>query len=486
MKPSLQLRVGQQLTMTPQLQQAIRLLQLSGLELETEIQEALETNPMLEETREAEEGGSESDAGASAESVEAEAGVQPNGEEGLDMERTEIPDELPVDSGWDDVYEPSSGSGSASEPSGREFENRSSGGGLRDHLYWQMELTPFSPTDQVIATAIIDAIDDDGYLSQTTTQIQAGIGGDVDLDEVEAVLRQVQNFDPVGVGARGLSECLLLQLDAMADDTPYLEPAERLTRDHLEALGRRDFARLKRRLKLDDDALKGTIDLIQSLDPRPGARFSTAEPEYIVPDVFVVQRKGGWHVDLNPASIPPVRVNPRYAALVKRADNSPDNTYLKNSLQEARWFLKSLQSRNETLLKVARAIVERQHDFLKRGDEGMRSLVLRDIAEAVGMHESTISRVTTRKYLHTPRGIFELKYFFSSHVGTDDGGECSSTAIRAQIRRLVAEEEPKKPLSDNKIATILSERGIKVARRTVAKYREAMAIPPSNERKRLA
>jgi RNA polymerase sigma-54 factor len=490
MKQSLQLRLGQQLTMTPQLQQAIRLLQLSSLELQTEIQQALESNPMLEETPEeelAEEGPSAEAAGedqgeAAAERAEAS-------EVDVDIEKAELPDDLPLDNQWDDFYDSPTAHGVNPDATGREYENRADGGeSLHDQLTWQLDLTPFSEQDHAIAVAIVDAIGEDGYLSQTLEEIQQAVAGDelVELDEVEAVLHRVQNFDPPGVGARDLRECLLLQMRALPEDTPWLAEARLLVTEHLDLLGKRDFNQVMRKTKLSQDQLRDALALIQRLDPRPGYQVSDAETQYVVPDVFVYKRKGQWHVDLNPEASPRLRVNPTYAALVRRADNSPDNTYLRSNLQEARWFLKSLQSRNETLLRVATAIVERQQGFLEKGDEAMQALVLHDIAETLGMHESTISRVTSHKYMHTPRGIYELKYFFSSHVSTADGGECSSTAIRAHIKRLVGEERPDKPLSDNKIAQLLADMGIQVARRTVAKYREAMAIPPSNERKRLA
>ncbi len=289
----------------------------------------------------------------------------------------------------------------------------------------------------------------------------------------------------MGVGARDLRECLLLQIRQLPDDTPMLEQATRVIRDHLELLGNRDFSQLMRRSKLKEDQLRDAISLIQTLNPRPGSEIASGEAEYVIPDVIVRRDSHRWIVELNQDAVPKVRVNGHYASMVRRADSSEDNTYLRNNLQEARWFIKSLQSRNETLMKVATQIVEHQRGFLEHGEEAMKPLVLHDIAEAVGMHESTISRVTTQKYMHTPRGIFELKYFFSSHVGTSEGGEFSSTAIRALIKKLVAAENPKKPLSDSKIAGLLEEQGIEVARRTIAKYRESLNIAPSSERKRL-
>ena len=490
MKQALQLRLGQHLTMTPQLQQAIRLLQLSTLELQTEIQDALDSNLMLEVDDEHNNtdktdavSATETDSAAGAQEAEVTELKGPD-------ENSAIPEDLPTDSSWDDIYDsitPPSSAGSAVE---HDFEiSGNTEESLQDHLHWQMELTPFSETDQAIAEVIIDSISDDGYLGASIEEIHQALINDIEeieLDEVEAVLHRIQNFDPPGVGARDLRESLILQLKQLPLDSEWLELATQMVSEHFELLASRDYALLARRMKINEDTLKEIIQLIQSLNPRPGSQITASQPEYIVPDVIVTKVKGKWQVELNAETAPRLRVNPHYASLIKKVNNSKDNTYLKNHLQEARWFIKSLMSRNETLLKVSRCIVERQADFLEHGEEAMKALVLHDIAEKVDMHESTISRVTTRKYMHTPRGIFELKYFFSSHVSTASGGECSATAIRALIKKLVAAELPNKPLSDSKIANILSDQGIMVARRTVAKYREALAIPPSNERKRLA
>ena len=299
------------------------------------------------------------------------------------------------------------------------------------------------------------------------------------------MLHLVQRFDPVGVAAKSPSECMMIQLEQYDPETPCLAKAKVLVDKYLEHLASNDVALLKRRLQASDSELSEIIKLIQTTNPHPGHSISQNHAEYIVPDVYVSKQSGRWRVSVNPEHAPRLRVNDQYASLIKRSDTSDQNTYLKDHLQEARWFIKSLQSRNETLLRVATAIVERQHAFLEYGEEAMQPMVLRDIAEQLELHESTISRVTTHKYMHTPRGILEFKYFFSSHVGTADGGECSATAIRAIIKKFVAAEKPEKPLSDNKIATLLEQQGINVARRTVAKYREALNIPPSNERKRL-
>jgi RNA polymerase sigma-54 factor len=476
MKQSLQLRLGQHLTMTPQLQQAIRLLQLSTLELQTEVQDALESNLMLE----ADEDGSSPDSGDSSEE---------SNEPELDVAPGDIPSELPVDSDWEDIYDGLPVHHGPAEINGYDFESpRAEVETLNNHLMWQLGLTRMSELDKAIATAVIDSIDEDGYLSATLEDIQSSLSMpemEIDLPEIEAVLHQIQNFDPVGVGARDLRECLSIQLRHCPDNTPWRQAAVTLVKDHLALLGQRDFSQLMRLLKLEKEELQEVITLIKTLTPRPGEAIQSSQPEYVIPDVFVRNVRGTWRVELNPDAFPRVRVNSQYASLIRRADNSADNNCLKTHLQEARWLIKSLRSRSETLLKVTTCIVERQQAFLEFGEEAMKPMVLHDVAEAVSMHESTISRVTTQKYMHTPRGLYELKYFFSSHVLTESGAECSSTAIRAFLKKLIAAENTQKPLSDSKLAAILSEQGIKVARRTVAKYRESMAIPSSSERKSL-
>jgi RNA polymerase sigma-54 factor len=481
MKPSLQLRLNQSLTMTPQLQQAIRLLQLSSIELQTEIQDALESNMMLELDEEEAEAPREEPRAAPGEASEREAATA--------VETEEIPEDLPVDTAWDDIYDGAVSFSRGAETGDRgTFENQDAQERtLRDHLLWQLNLTPTSETDRAIAVAIIDALDEDGYLGSTIDDIRETLGPDIGADaaEIEAVLRLVQAMEPAGVGARDLRESLLLQLAQLPADTPRLEQARQLVDQNLELLGSHDYPQLLRRMKLKREELQEVIALIQSLNPRPGAQIQESHTQYIVPDVYVRKDKGVWRIELNSDAVPQLRINSNYMNMIRRADKSADNTSLKTHLQEARWFIKSLQSRSETLLRVASCIVERQRAFLEYGEVAMKPLVLHDVAEALGMHESTISRVTTRKYMHTPRGIFELKYFFSSHVSTDQGGACSSTAIRAFIKKLIGAERPERPLSDSKIAALLGEQGIQVARRTVAKYREAMAIPPSNERKRL-
>lgn len=489
MKQSLQLKIGQHLTMTPQLQQAIRLLQLSSLELQQEIQEVLDSNIMLE-MNEADEGRDSSDDNGDNQRDEPSSNDTEAKLESSDpVESENIPDELPVDTNWDDIYEVNtSGSGSMSESSDFEFQGKTTES-LYDHLLWQLELTHFSDDDRLIAESILDSIDVDGYLSTSIEDLRESLLEDlpeIEDDEILAVLHQVQNFDPVGIAARDLSECLLIQLRHMPMDTDCREMAEQLIRDHFDLMAKRDFNQIKRRMKISDEELKEVFQLVHSLNPRPGNQIATEDTEYVVPDVFVMKNNGQWRVELNSDTAPRLRINPYYAGLIKRGDSSSDNVSMKNHLQEAKWFLKSLQSRNETLLKVATSIVERQREFFEHGEEAMKPMVLHDIADAIGMHESTISRVTNKKYLQCPRGIYELKFFFSSHVKSDEGDDHSSTAIHAHIKKLIAEENPAKPLSDSKITELLAEQGINVARRTIAKYREAMNIPPSSQRKRLA
>ncbi len=492
MKPTIQLRLGQHLTMTPQLQQAIRLLQLSTLDLKQEIQEALESNLMLE----TEEEGALRDLpekGLNGQEHPAEPATtrnDANNEQEVDGKAESMPDELPVDTAWDDLYDNlATGSGlAAPADDGNDFlAQQSREQTLQDHLMWQLNLTRFSDDDRAIATMLLDAVSDDGYLCTTVEEIVAALEDpEIGPEEVEAVLHRLQAFDPPGVAARDLRECLLIQLRQLPADTPLRDLALQLVRDHFELLANQDEAQIRRRLKLEADQLGAVVHLIRSLNPRPGSAVANEETTYVEPDVFVYKRNDRWVVELNPDAAPRLRVNPDYAGLIRRADQSSDNTTLKNHLQEARWFIKSLQSRNDTLLKVASKIVEIQRNYFEYGEEAMKPLVLRDIAESLEMHESTISRVTTQKYMYTPRGTLEFKFFFSSHVSTASGGEASATAIRALIKKLVAAEKPGRPLSDNKIAAILADQGINVARRTVAKYRESMAIPPSNERKRLA
>ncbi|CBJ82941.1 sigma N (sigma 54) factor of RNA polymerase [Xenorhabdus bovienii str. Jollieti] len=478
MKQSLQLRLSQQLAMTPQLQQAIRLLQLSTLELQQEIQQALEANPLLEQDDPHEEIDSQ-------ESPDAVTEVMDTREA---LEQKNIPEELPLDASWDEIYTAGTPSGTNSDYSAEDFPvyQGETTQTLQDYLMWQAGLTPFTETDSAIATSIIDAIDDSGYLTVSIEEILASIGdNELTLEEVEIVLKRIQHFDPIGIAARDLRECLLIQLSMLPTKTPYLNEAKLVVSKYLELLGNRDFRNVLRQSKLKENALKEAIDIIQSLEPKPGLVVNAGESEYVIPDVLAHKENESWQVKLNTDSIPRLRINQHYAALGQQAHSESDSLFIRNNLQEAKWLIKSLESRNDTLLKVASCIVERQQDFFEYGAEHMKPLVLADIAYQVEMHESTISRVTTQKYLYSPRGIFELKYFFSSHVNTDSGGEASSTAIRALVKKLVAAENPAKPLSDSKLTSILAEQGIQVARRTVAKYRESLSIPPSNQRKKL-
>ncbi|WP_444900050.1 RNA polymerase factor sigma-54 [Microbulbifer sp. VAAC004] len=480
MKQSLQLKLGTQLTMTPQLQQAIRLLQLSTLDLQQEVQAALDNNPMLE--ADSEEQSVKVDENQPQSEQTPENTTQPVEERELaegDWDQA-IPDELPVDSRWDDIYTNNSGSHELDSSS---YERNSTSIDLQDHLRWQLNLTPLSEEDKWIGENLIDGIAPSGLLGTSVQEVATSLS--IDEDEVLAVLKAIQQFDPAGCGARDLKECLQLQLQQLPPNTPWLSQAQNIIEKHLDLLGKRDFRQLSRRTRLTEAQLGEAIRLIQTLNPSPGESYGGQEPDYVIPDIVVSRKTLRWHVELNAEITPKIRINDHYASLVKRADNSRDNNFLRDHLQEARWFMKSLQSRHETLLKVANCIVEKQQGFFEEGPEAMRPMVLADVAESIGMHESTISRVTTQKYMLTPRGVFELKYFFSSHVSTDSGEDASSTAIRALIRKLIDAETPRKPLSDNKITLELDKQGIKVARRTVAKYRESMGIPSSSERKRL-
>ncbi len=471
MKQSLQLKFSQQLAMTPQLQQAIKLLQLSSLDLQQEIQQITESNPLLEVAENLEERAA-SDVNDSKEAKIAEK----QDDWTADDQREAIDHDWPK----------SSSSNHSNDTNFTEIE-RSRQETLHDHLMWQLNLTPMSATDHLIAMAIIDAIGPNGILSSTIESIYQSLNTEleIEIDEIEAVLHRLQHFDPPGVAAIDVQDSLLIQLRQYPEDTPWLTQAHNVIKRHLALLASHDYASLLRRTRLKEHELKEVVGLIQLLNPSPGDQYSDNNIEYVIPDVVVKKHEGVWRVFLNNELTPKISINDTYASMIKRGDNSSDNQYLKDQLQEARWFIKSLESRNETLLKVANCIVDVQQDFFEHGDESMKPLILQTVAESIDMHESTVSRVTTQKYMLTPSGLYELKYFFSSHVGTSEGGECSSTAIRAMIKRTVADESPKKPLSDSKLAQLLEEQGIKVARRTVAKYRESMSIPPSNERKRL-
>jgi RNA polymerase sigma-54 factor len=467
MKTSLQLRLSQQLTLTPQLQQAIRLLQLSTVDLNQEIQEALETNPMLEISN------TQHDITIAKKS---------------DLSATEKPTVV-QDTSFHEHYAsaPISKKPMADKIINQEqFHSKTTT--LNEHLLWQLTLTPMSDTDYAIAVALIDAINEDGFLTQTSEELQEILSSEhtpIGLDEVEAVRHRLLRFDPVGTAAHSLQESLLVQLEQMEFVTPHTDLTKRIIEQDIQLLGQHNYRQIMRNHKVDETTLQSALDLIQSLHPKPGNLIDSGETQYVIPDVIVEKEDDVWHVRLNGDALPSLGINGQYASLVKRANTTTDNTFLKSNLQEARWFLKSIQSRQDTLLKVASSIVELQHAFLEQGEVAMKPLILNKIAEKLDLHESTISRVTTQKYIHTPRGVYELKYFFSSHVETNSGGECSSTAIRAVLKSIIANENTRKPLSDNQIAHILNEQGINIARRTIAKYRESMGIPPSNERKSL-
>jgi RNA polymerase sigma-54 factor len=470
LKQSLQLKLGQSLTMTPQLQQAIRLLQMPTLELQAHIQQVLESNVMLEQ----EESEEEAELLTSLTALESAPTVEVS--EPTEVEIIEQP--------WADQPGTGSDAGRAEDDEERERELADEHAvSLREHLLEQLELAGLRPDDLQVAAAIVDALNDDGYLKESLEEIAESLRPQIDWDteEVERVLMLVQMLEPAGVAARDLSECLSLQLAQIDPATDGLVLAQKIAAEHLELLAARDQQPLHDALNADSEAIESAIALVRSCHPRPGSLISTAATEYIVPDVFVRRTEKGWAVELNPGTLPRVRVNDSYAGMLGRGGSF---STLRAQLQEARWLLKSLEIRNDTLLKVARAIVERQTDFLSEGEESMRPMILKDIAQAIEMHESTISRVTSGKYLHTPRGVFELRYFFSSQVDGGDGQGTSSTAIRAKIRKLIREEDTARPLSDNRLAELLSEQGIPVARRTVAKYREALGIESSAERKR--
>jgi len=500
MRPSLQLRIGQSLTMTPQLQQAIKLLQLSTLDLQQEIQENLESNPLLEvdenPTQDNENDMDKLEEAYSSNGELTETSQLDGSEEAMPssdeitttevIEKNDIPEELSVDTTWEESYSAGVSNTGAAAPADDNVYQGETTDSIQDHLRWQMELTPFTETDHTIATAIIEAIDDSGYLTVTSEDILESIGdSEVELDEVEAVLKRINMFDPIGVGARSVPECLLIQLNQFDPQTPWLKECKMVIREHIELLGNRDYRQLMRKTRLKEDQLREIMRLIQSLNPRPGDAIIKGDNQYVIPDVSVEKKNGRWVVELNPDTAPKLGINQQYASMIKGMKSADDSQFMRSNLQEAKWFIKSLESRNDTLLKVSNCIVKQQQGFFEHGPEAMRPMVLNDIAEMVEMHESTISRVTTQKFMHTPRGIYELKYFFSSHVSTENGGECSSTAIRALIKKLIAAEIPSKPLSDSKMTELLADQGINVARRTIAKYRESLAIPPSNQRKSL-
>ena len=479
MKLSVGLKVANSLSLTPQLQQAIRLLQLSSLELEQEIQIQLDSNPLLEKIEE-------------ETLTESLSTLESKDSDDLttELNANHLPDDLPVDTEWDDIYTHQSTALATPEFEERE-DNRQVQLSLKEHILEQVNLLHFSKIDQLIAYCVVDALDDKGFLDAELEEIilasqqllnEMDIEEEIEEDEVLVVLKHIQRLDPLGIGSRNLAECLKIQLEFLSKDVEYLNEAKSLLQ-YYELLIANDLNKLLKQTGLTKDQLKFAINLLKTLKPYPGMDFAKEESDYQIPDVVVSKKDLHWQVQLNPDVLPKLRINSFYSSMIRRADQSEDNLYLRNQMLEAKNFIKSIDERHKTLLKVASCIVEHQKAFLEIGAEAMKPLVLRDVAEEVELHESTVSRVTTNKYMLTPRGLFELKYFFSSHVGTTAGGEASSTAIRAMIKKLVANENPRKPLSDNVIATLLKDEGIEVARRTVAKYRESLHIPSSSERK---
>lgn len=491
MKPTLQLKFSQQLALTPQLQQAIRLLQLSQLELVAELRQLAESNPMLEldEDDHSPAGDAEADtdepaaeAGAEAAEAYAEADIGlTGGDEPESMEWAgDSSADQPIDFSMADA-------GYSAGPSGEGFEAQdASPDSLQDHLRWQLNLSAFAPRDQIIALALIDAVDARGYLEGPLSDVTAAIpaAAAVQPEEVEAIRRRLQQFDPVGVASLDLQDCLGSQIRTLHEQDPAGDLALAIIQSHLDLLARHDVSQLARLLQRPPQEIEAAAQLIRRLDPQPGAGYDQAPVEYIAPDVYVQRRASGeWQVSLNPGAQPPLRINQYYCQLMAET-RGHDASWMRGQLQEARWLLKSLEARSQTLLKVASAIVQRQRGFLEHGPEGMQPLVLREIAEEVDMHESTISRVTSHKYMHTPRGLFEFKHFFSSRITTETGDGASAIAIQALLRKLVDAENPKKPLSDQAIADRFHDRGIQLARRTVAKYRDILRIPSSSQRQR--
>ena len=501
MRQGLQLKFSQQLTMTPQLQQAIKLLQLSTLDLQQEIIEQLYNNPLLETDERDHENDNveQQNNNVGDDDVNFDNNDPENFTQALDTPEvadssaesswdSESSDRLSGENSWNEVTNTSSKSLTNNSDFNLDaiYQVTES---LQDHLYWQLNLITLSDRDKDIAEAFIDSVDNNGFLTSELQEITAHLkdkttDDPLQQDELIAVLRRLQQFDPPGIFARDLKECLAIQLNQLVGDTPYLQEAKLLVENFLEDIASTELTKLAKKSKLDKLSVQHGLELIRTLNPRPGEMFAADDTEYIVPDVYIEKINGNWQVKLNDSNIPRIKINQAYSDLIKRADGSAENQFLKKNLNEARWFLRSLESRNDTLMQVTMAIVDFQQGFLEHGPVAMKPLVLSEIAEQLDLHESTVSRVTTKKYMATPQGIFELKYFFSSHVGTSDGGECSSTAVCAMLKMLIEAEKPCKPLSDNKLTTLLADQGIQVARRTVAKYRESMNIPSSSQRKR--
>ena len=480
MKQTLQLKLSQHLTLTPQLQQSIRLLQLSTMELNQELEKFLAENPLLER----EDADGETAALPAHMNGEPAPALQAPAEE-PSAESSSQADTFSADLDWGREGGSSSSTRDDSDDSDF-FQVAAESPSLREHLYRQLTLTQLEPGDRNLVAFLIEALDEDGYLTQPLEELAQLVPEELQIgpEELHIALRHLQNLDPTGVGARNCAECLELQLFALPESTPSRATALAIAHEHLELLAARDFGRLKKALQCGDDELRAAQRLIQSLNPRPGAAFSSSETRYIVPDVVVKKTKNVWVASLNPDALPKLRINRMYADILQN-NRGQSGGQLSHQLQEARWLIKNVQQRFETILRVSQAIVDRQRHFFEHGEVGMRPLVLREIANTLGLHESTVSRVTTQKFMFTPRGIFELKYFFGSHVATETGGACSATAIRALLKQLVAAEDARKPLSDSKISEILSQQGIVVARRTIAKYRESMQIPSVSMRKSL-
>lgn len=487
LKQGLNIKLGQSLSMTPQLQQAIKLLQLSSTELEQEIQEVLDSNPLLERTEE-----SQPDVEINSSNAEKDSTAS-----STDSVSETIPEEMSIDVDWDEIYDPEWKASKNNELSSDATDfietMHSAEPGLHEHLMWQVDMANLSFQDKEIAKLIIDYLDDDGYLTEPLEDIHKVLEDVlfIELDEVAAVLTYVQHLSPTGVAARDLGECLLLQLKKLYSEHPLYKKASRLLDIHIGLLEKRDYVGIKRVLRVTDAVLQDVIQLIRTLEAKPGEFFNQPATDYIVPDIYVKKVKGQWKVSANATTQTELRVNSYYSEMLNTTKQSEvlakdTSKYIKENLQQARWFISSLENRNSTILNVAHAIIENQLPFLQYGDEAMKPMVLSDLASQLGIHESTVSRVTTKKYMHTPRGVYEFKYFFSSHVSTDTGGACSATAIRSMIKNFIAKEDPKKPLSDNKLTHLLNQQGINVARRTVAKYREAQAIPSSHDRKAYA
>jgi RNA polymerase sigma-54 factor len=482
MKQTLQLRLSQHLALTPQLQQSIRLLQLSTLELNQEIETFLQENPLLERDER-------------FEGEDAAAGFSPSAD-ALSVPQTAPAEAAPAsnfedEAGWGAELSHGSGTRDPNDENDTDFGDiQAAESSLRDHLLTQLALTPLPERDRALVGFLVEALDDDGYLTQTLDELADVLPEDFAadreelLEELGIALRHVQNFDPSGIGARNPRECLGLQLLALPASAER-DLAQAIVRNHLDQLAARDFTRIKKALGCEDEALRRAHSLICSLNPRPGAQYGVSDTRYVIPDVVVKKLRGRWTATLNSEAMPRLRINRLYADLLRRSRASGGSASLNSQLQEAKWLIKNVQQRFDTILRVSQAIIDRQRQFFDHGDVAMRPLTLREIAEQLELHESTISRVTTQKYLASPRGIYELKYFFGSHVATDTGGAASSTAIRALIKQLVSAEDGHKPLSDAKIAEVLGEQGIVVARRTVAKYRELLSIPPVNLRKTL-